>query len=70
MTSQRAVAKRFKIDPASLNRFIKGKENLSKPWTESGEALQGIFKMKADKLRKLSPEERVNRFNKIYGDKN
>ena len=70
MISQRAVAKRFGIDPASLNRFLSGKENLAKPWTEPGEALQRIFKMKADKLRKLSPEERVNRFHKIYGGKN
>ena len=68
--SQRAVAKKFGIDPASLSRFLSGKENLAKPWSESGEALQSIFRMKADKLRKLTPYERIKRFGELYGGKN
>lgn len=70
MISQRAVARRYGLDPATLNRFIKGVDHIKNPWAVSTIRLSKAFKMSIKRLSGLSPEEREQRFQELYGGQN
>ena len=67
--SKRAVARRYGLDPATLNRFLQGVDHIKNPWAVSTIRLSKAFRMSIKRLSVLTQEERVLRFNQLYGDK-
>ena len=67
MASQRAVAKRYGLDPATLNRFLKGVGHIKNPWAVSTIRLSRAFKVSIKKLSAMDKVERVRRFTELYG---
>jgi len=70
MASQREIARRFGLDPATLNRFLQGVDHIKNPWAVTTIRLSKAFKTSIKKLSAMDKEERARRFNQLYGGKN